>query len=240
MQEVLMRCVRILGVSFLAAVGIARVLGAQSFHGRLRLNDRTTPAPNARVWLATPQGATVDTARSNDRGEFVLTAPHGGRYHLVVRRLGYTPEHTDDFTLGDDELRRDDVILLSTRVLPTVDVSVGRETRRWFGLDPRALGSRFIRPEQVDRLRATTIDVADLLRHSALAGVSVIGVEFGERCVQTRTLLGCAAVYLDGMYLGNTLPPLSSDEVESLVVVRPLDSVLVGGNGAVMIFTGRG
>src|SRR5262245_51123924 len=78
-QEVPMRCVRMLGRSLVGAVGSATLLGAQSFHGTLRLDDRTSPAPNARVWLATSTGATVDTARSNDRGEFVLTAPHAGR-----------------------------------------------------------------------------------------------------------------------------------------------------------------
>jgi hypothetical protein len=32
---------------------------------------------------------------------------------------------------------------------------------------------------------------------------------------------------------------MSSSDIEAMVVLRPLDSVIVGGNGAVMIFTGR-
>jgi hypothetical protein len=185
------------------------------------------------------RGLAVDTARSNDRGQFTLTAPGPGRYRLVVRRLGYTPEHTDAFELEPGEVYEEDVILLSTSVLPTVEVAVGRETRRWFGIDPRALGARFLRPEDIDRMRPMTLDVGDLVRHASLAGVNVQHAGPGEECVQTRVMLGCADVYVDGMLYGTVLPPMSSSEVETMVVLRPLDGVMVGGNGAVMIFTQR-
>ena len=212
---------------------------AQTFRGKLLQADGATPAANARVWLLNRRGATVDTARSNDNGRFELRAPRAGEYQIIVRRIGYVPEHTSALQVATGQIREEDVRLLSTQVLPTVDVSVSRDIQRVFGLDSRSLGNQFVRPEKVDQLRSFSLDMGDLITHANIVGTHVQDVGAGDRCVIVRMLLGCAEVYIDGMHLGQILPPLTANEIESFVVLRPLDGVLVGGSGAVMIFTGR-
>ncbi|MBV6522180.1 MAG: hypothetical protein MNPFHGCM_02326 [Gemmatimonadaceae bacterium] len=227
-------------VAFLAVVA-SDAMSAQTIRGTLRVSDEDAAAVNARVWLVNRRGVTVDTTRSRDLGRFELKAPFAGEFRVVVRRIGYTPEHTDYIRLREGEVREEVINLLSVRVLPTVEVSVSRDTRRLFGINTNSLGrSQFLRPEQVDRLRPFSLDMTDLLRHANIASVQVRDLGGGDTCVQVRSFLGgCAAIYLDGLWLGDVLPPLGAMEIESFLVLRPNDSVLVPGGGALMIFTGR-
>jgi hypothetical protein len=212
---------------------------AQTFRGKLLQADGVTAATNARVWLLNGRGATVDTTRSNDQGRFELRAPRAGEYQIIIRRIGYVPEHTGAIRFSNGEIREEDIRLLSTQVLPTVDVAVSRDIQRVFGLDSRSLGSQFVRPEKVDQLRAFSLESGDLIRHANILGVQIQDYQAGDTCVVVRVFRGCAEIYLDGMHLGQSLPPISATEIDSFVVLKPLDGILVGGNGAVMIFTGR-
>jgi len=215
-------------------------VSAQTFRGTLRMSDVDATAANARVWLVNKRGATVDTTRSSESGRFELKAPRPGEYRIIVRRIGFLPEHTDYLQLGENEVRTDVVNLLSTRVLPTVEIATSQDTRRLFGINTRSLGSQFVRPEQVDKLRSFSLDMSDLLRHANILGVQLRDLGGGDTCVQVRSFLGgCASIYIDGLWLGDVLPPLGAMEIESFIVLKPNDSVLIPGGGALLIYTGR-
>ena len=232
---------RIHGVVALAALTLAGTIeaGAQAIDGTVLLADRTTPAANARVWLMGSRNRIIDTTRTTDRGHFHLAAPDAGQYSLVIRRIGYAPEHTDRIDFQPGVVRTDTIITRSARVMKPIAVEVSRDTRRYYGMDVRQLGSRYIGPEQVDKIRPGASDVSDLIRRAALPGVIVRLLPGGRECVETRALRGCAPVYLDGMSLGAELPWLSANEVDAMVVLRSVDGALVGHSGAVLLYSSR-
>ena len=232
---------RIHGVVALAALTLAGTIeaGAQAIDGTVLLADRTTPAANARVWLMGSRNRIIDTTRTTDRGHFHLAAPDAGQYSLVIRRIGYAPEHTDRIDFQPGVVRTDTIITRSARVMKPIAVEVSRDTRRYYGMDVRQLGSRYIGPEQVDKIRPGASDVSDLIRRAALPGVIVRLLPGGRECVETRALRGCAPVYLDGMPLGAEWPWLSASEVDAMVVLRSVDGALVGHSGAVLLYSSR-
>jgi len=181
----------------------------------------------------------IDTTRTTERGHFHLSAPDAGQYSLVIRRIGYAPEHTDKIEFQTGSVRTDTIITRSARVMKPIAVEVSRDTRRYYGMDVRQLGSRYIGPEQMDKIRPGASDVSDLIRSAALPGVLIRLLPGGRNCVETRALRGCAPVYLDGMPVGVELPWLSANEVDAMVVLRSVDGALVGYSGAVMLYTSR-
>jgi hypothetical protein len=237
-EELAMRVQKL--VALLALTFVATIeASAQAIDGTVVLADRKSPAANARVWLMGSRNHIVDTARTNDRGRFHLSAPDAGRYSLVIRRIGYAPEHTDKLEFASGSVRTDTIITRSARVMKPIAVEVSRDTRRFYGMDVRQVGSRYINPEQVDKLRPGASDVSDLIRRVALPGVQVRLLPGGANCVETRALRGCAPVYLDGMPLGTELPWLSATDIDAMVVLRSLDGALVGYSGAVLLYTSR-
>lgn len=232
---------RIVGLVALAALTFAGTIeaSAQAIDGTVMLADRKTPAANARVWLMGARDRIIDTARTTDRGRFHLAAPDAGRYSLMIRRIGYAPEHTDKLEFESGIVRTDTIVTRSARVMKPIAVEVSRDTRRYYGMDVRQLGSRYIGPEQMDKLRPGASDVSDLIRRAALPGVIIRLLPGGRECVETRALRGCAPVYLDGMSLGSELPWLSANEVDAMVVLRSVDGALVGHSGAVLLYSSR-
>jgi len=212
---------------------------AQAIDGTVVLADRKTPASNARVWLMGSRNRIIDTTRTTDQGRFHLAAPGAGEYSLVIRRMGYAPEHTDKLDFASGAVRTDTIITRSPRVMKPIAVEVSRDTRRYYGMDVRQLGSRYIGPESVDKLRPGASDVSDLIQRAALPGVIVRLLPSGTNCVETRALRGCAPVFLDGMPVGVELPWLSASEIDAMVVLRSVDGALVGHSGAVLLYSSR-
>lgn len=229
---------RLIVVAVLSLMSGAAPAAAQTFEGVVGLADRKSPAVGARVWLM-QNNRVVDTARTDASGAFRLVAPKAGEYSLLIRRLGYAPEHTDDLFLADGQVRRDTIFTLSERVMQPVVVEVSRDARRYFQMDVRQIGSRYIGPDRLDQIRTGANNAVDLIRRAAPAGVIVRSDLRSGTCIETRIQRGCAPVFLDGMPLGTDVPYLSADEITAIVVLRSLDGSFVGRSGAVMLYTGR-
>ena len=209
---------------------------AQRFEGVLVEPDRQSPVGNARVWLTRTNGSIVDTARSRADGSFEVKADRAGAYQLVVRRIGFLSEHTDPVELIAGETLRDDVVLLSTAAVPPVKVLASRTLNR-FGINLDMLGSRYVDPERMDRIRTGAMDIASMLSRAGIPSLSIRRSGNDGTCAIFRWSSTCAKVYLDGMSVGPDLSWLTPLDIEAMAVVRPLDGGFVDGGVAIMLFT---
>lgn len=230
------RVAYLLGVAALAALA-PQAMQAQTIRGVLVINGTTVTVPNARVWLTTGRGHTVDTTRSDANGHFEVKADRPGSYYLNVRRLGYFPEESDDIRLRDGEVRTDTVYLLSPQVLKPVNVVVKQQVDRYFGVNINALSSsNVITPEEIDRVRGAASTLEDVLRwhHPPSLTITRVG---GNPCFQIR-MRGCAPVFLDGMPIG-TDGWFPANEIQSIVVIPGNEAFIRYGSsrGVIAVFT---
>lgn len=230
------RAAYLLGVAALATL-VPQAMQAQTIRGVLVINGTTATVPNARVWLTTGRGHTVDTTRSDANGHFELKADRPGSYYLNIRRLGYFPEESDDIRLAEGQVRTDTVYLLSPQVLKPVSVVVKRQVDRYFGINVNALSSsNVITPEEIDRVRPASSTLEDLLRWNSPPSLTIT-MRNGAVCFQIR-MRGCAPVYLDGMPIGTDGWYPASD-IQSVVVIPGNESFLRYGSsrGVIAVFT---
>jgi carboxypeptidase family protein len=225
------------GIAAIAAL-LPNVSPAQSVAGTLIISEAGVPVANARVWLTTTRGFTVDTARSDAQGHFTVNATRPGRYVLNVRRLGYFPETTDPIRLQSGEVRHDTVYVLSTRVLKPVDVIVRREVSNRFGVDIRSLSSsNVITPDEIDRFRGAASNLEELLRWNSPPSLTITRQRNGGPCYMLRGN-GCARIYVDGLLWG-TDAWVPADEIESIIVIPGNEAFFRFGSstGVIAVFT---
>ena len=225
-----------------AVAAIAALLpsfsSAQSIAGTLLVSDAGVPVAGARVWLTTPRGLMIDTARSDAGGRFYVKADRPGRYVLNVRRLGYFAETTDPIRLQDGEVRTDTVFVLSARVMKPVEVVVNREVSNRFGINIKALSSsNVITPDEIDKIRPMASTLEDVLRWNHPPSLTISRTRSGGTCFQLRQR-GCAPVYLDGMFIG-TDGWYPTSEIESVVVIPGNEAFIRFGSssGVIAVFT---
>jgi hypothetical protein len=227
----------LLGAAAMAAL-VPSATPGQTISGMLIVSEAGVPAANARIWLTTTRGITVDTARSDAQGRFTVKADGPGTYVLNVRRLGYFPEETDAIRLAAGQIVTDTVYLLSPRVLKPVDVVIKQEVDRRFGVNIRALSSsNVITPEEIDRYRPIAQTLEDLLRWNHPPSLTITRARDGGTCFQLR-LGGCARVYLDGLFVG-TDGWFPASEIASIVVIPGSEAFLRYGSssGVIAVFT---
>ncbi|MFN8571478.1 MAG: carboxypeptidase-like regulatory domain-containing protein [Gemmatimonadaceae bacterium] len=223
---------------FLAFLGFAAPVGAQTFTGILLTTERN-PVPDARLFLVTPRGYAADTARTNTRGEFVLHAGEPGRYALSIRRLGYSPERTPYFTLIAGQDKRDTIIVAFTRLLRPVEIVVRDEVKRTTGLDVRSLGKRYLTPEFIDSTRVSAQKIGDFIRRAAVPGVWILDDGNNPVCYKVQVQSGCAQIFIDGVSVSGTDVEISPLDIESIVLLRPNEGFIINGSpsGSVNIYT---
>ena len=227
----------LLGIAAVAALLPAEI-EAQTVQGVLVVSEVGVPVANARVWLTTGRGHTVDTTRSDAQGRFTVKADRPGTYFLNVRRLGYFPEETDAIRLAQGQVRQDTVYLLSPRVLKPVAVVVKREVDRRFGVNINMLSSsNVITSDEIDRVRPVASTLEDLLRWNHPPSLVITRDRSGGTCFQVRGR-DCAPVYLDGMFVG-TDGWFPAHDIQSIVVIPGNEAFIRFGrsSGVIAVFT---
>lgn len=216
---------------------LASVARAQAYEGVLMTTDKN-PVVDARVFLMTPRGYAVDTARTNLHGEFRVAATGAGKYALTIRRLGFVPEQSRFFTLDTDQTMRDTLVINFTKLLRSVEVVVREQVKRLVGIDVKQLGRRFITPEQIDSTRVSAKGLADFIHRAQVPGVWIEREGLENMCFKTQMQSGCAQVYLDGLPVESNLE-ISPMDIESIILLRPNEGFTVTGDpgGSVFVYT---
>jgi len=163
---------------------------------------------------------------------------------LVVRHLAYDSMRLSiDRDLGPLELELE----LAPRPIPVegVDVSVDAvargEARRIAALSDGFLWER----EEFERFTRAARHIVDPLRWSGKVTVVTEGND-GSRCVVIRMRHGCARILINNVYVSEeALKAYAPEDIESYVVIGPIDATLMYGTGAaagvVVVYTrGRG
>src|SRR5262245_20170233 len=101
------------------AVALPTATWGQSVRGVVTDRVTTAPAFSAIVTLervtAGQRGLEIRSVLVDERGNFALSAPSGGTFAILVRRIGSRPFRSDTMTLGPGEVRRLDIILDAVR-----------------------------------------------------------------------------------------------------------------------------
>ena len=127
-----------------------------------------TPIADAEVTLS----ATLQSARTDARGEFSITGIRAGRYEVFVRRLGYTAfQTTIDFGVNQDV--RHEIALAHVQTLDSVRV-IARGNQLPGFEDHRKLGlGAFITRDQLANMEGVPMD--GIFRDQRAAGIVRVG-----------------------------------------------------------------
>ena len=98
------------------AVALAAPVHAQEVRGRIMGAESAVPVSGAFVILLDSAGATVTSTLTNERGQYVLQARHGGTYSMRVERLGLTSHTTAAVSLGGGEVVVQDITVREAAV----------------------------------------------------------------------------------------------------------------------------
>ncbi len=202
--------------------------------------DRETkkPVADVRVSLLTRKREELDTTRTGVDGSFTLRAKEGGKYFVQLRRDGSASEESDAIFLESGVTRNDTLYVTPARLLQGVDVVIGREIFRIFGvtisnMSPRSL----ILPEAIDEVRASARTAADIVMQKGPPNLRVLGLGTGRVCYQIYGS-DCARVYLNGQQM-QTSTDIPAEELEAVAVLSARNAQVTLGNnsGVVMLWT---
>jgi carboxypeptidase family protein len=97
------------------AVVLPATAWGQSIRGVVTDRVSSAPAYSAIVTLervrAGEPGVEIRSVLVDERGAFALSAPSGGTFAVLVRRIGSRPFRSDTMTLGTGEVKRLDIVL---------------------------------------------------------------------------------------------------------------------------------
>jgi len=232
-----------LAMSIIASEGVAQEIRAVAL-------DRETkqPVADVRVSLLSRKREELDSTRTAVDGSFTLRAKDAGKYFIQVRREGSLAEDSDAIFLESGAVRNDTLYVTPARLLQGVDVVIGREVFRIFGvtishMSPRSL----ILPEAIDEVRAKSRTAADIVMQRGPQSLRVLGLGTGRVCyllygTDRRAVDApgreCARVYLNGQPM-QTNTDIPADQLEAVAVISPRSALVTLGvnTGAVMLWT---
>ena len=212
--------------------------------------DRETkqPVADVRISLLSRKREELDSTRTAVDGSFTLRAKEAGKYFIQIRRVGSPAEDSDAIFLESGQTRNDTLYVTPARLLQGVDVVIGREVFRIFGVTISSMSPRsLILPEAIDEVRAKSRTAADIVMQRGPQSLRVLGLGTGRVCYQLygtdRRAVDapsseCARVYLNGQPV-QTNTDIPADELEAVAVISPRAAfVTLGVNtGAVMLWT---
>lgn len=217
-----------IGIVSLLLAG-AGPLAAQAVEGKLLQKGNDLPIGAATVRLLPERGRAVTEARTNEDGEFELSAPAAGIYRLQVERSGFRPAETPAV-----ELRTGDRAELVVRVATDTVVLAGLEVTAYSRRPRGRLGGFYDRMERggfghfiarAEIEKRHPFRVTDLLW--TVPGLVLTPAQLGFGYVAT-TPAGCAPrVYLDGMRFA-----LLGESIDAIVPPIDLEGIEVYTHGA--------
>lgn len=234
------------GLALLLAVVSASSLEAQVIRGKLVQAGSDAPLGDAVVILTNAARVTLDQARTNAAGRFVLDARNAGTVRLVVRKVGAQPTESDEVHLPDgrDSIDIEIAAPLQGISLATVRV-VGDRPARWtynqnMLREARQNGWRVIAPERIEQERNSVQSLGDLLRRLPLA--SVRPPDGGQGCYYYVRTGRCLSLVVDGQVLGGNAF-VSPNDVYFIALLTPSQATIAYGprarDGALFIATRR-
>ena len=146
------------------------VLAAQTVRGVV-VDQLDRPLVGVVVQLTDSTSRVAVRALTNDRGEFRVTAPGGGRYRLRTTRIGFRPTTTEPIALSSAAEVTRRIILPSNPIVLDPVLSVGRTTCRALGLDSTA--ATFAAWEQV----RAALSAADMTAESREVATTTLSYE---------------------------------------------------------------
>jgi hypothetical protein len=232
-------------------IALSTPLGAsaQVIRGTIVEAEARTPVTDATVELVSSAGRAATT--SDSAGAFMLTLPHGGRYGLRVRHVGFLSYETDSVRVGVGETVHV-AIQLGRSVIPLAPLVVtarsedrlaGFEARRTFG------SGRFLTRADIEARGAAA--TTDLLRGMPGVTIAPVARRPSKSLIVMQSSLGrCrAAVWVDGVQV-EQFPESTADDVlvpSSIEAVEVYSSFstapaqyVSGACGVVMFWTRRG
>jgi len=196
------------------------------------------PVADVRVSLLSRKREELDSTRTAVDGTFTLRAKQAGKYFIQVRRDGSASEESDAIFLESGETRNDTLYVTPARLLQAVDVVIGREVFRIFGVTISSMSPRsLILPEAIDEVRASARTAADIVMQRGPPNLRVLGLGTGRVCYQIQGG-DCARVYLNGQQM-QTSTDIPAEELEAVAVISPRSALVALGvnTGAVMLWT---
>lgn len=222
-----------LGLCIVASDGVAQEIRAVAL-------DRETkkPVADVRVSLLSRKREELDSTRTGADGSFTLRAKEAGKYFIQVSRDGSASEESDAIFLESGVTRNDTLYVTPARLLQGVDVVIGREIFRIFGITISSMSPRsLILPEAIDEVRASARSAADVVMQRGPPNLRVLGLGTGRVCYQIQGG-DCARVYLNGQQM-QTSTDIPAEELEAVAVIPPRSALVTLGvnTGAVMLWT---
>lgn len=215
------------------------------------------PLQLVEVKLFREEGSLVAVAVSDSFGRYRIITPEPGDYWMQADVLGYEGLKTPLLALDeaktykvDFELSGDPIELEGLRVEVEAIEEVRRDLRM-FGVDPDAMGERFVDIRDIER-RETARDFGHVLQWQSIPGMRVIrsdDLAAAEKplhpfvCVQMAAgRSSCAIVVLNGSRItleaGHMVPAQS---LRAIAVLTPVEATTIYGTGAdggaVLLFT---
>src|SRR6266571_163404 len=106
------------------AAGITTPLFAQQVTGTARVADSHTPAAGIAIVLVSSNGVIVAGTLTRSDGQYTLRAPATGRFNVRARRIGFSPDSSDELRFdAGAELHFDPVMKPVTSSLQVVSVT---------------------------------------------------------------------------------------------------------------------
>lgn len=216
----------------LHVVGTAHGAAAQSIRGRTSDVSTGGPIAFAEVALVDREGLPVVAVLSDSVGRFMLDAPGGGEYYVVMQRIGYLTVRSPLVAVAEGATYDMELEAAPDAVqLPGVNVFVGMEVtvgwlRREFGGHPYAMkGFRMIRGARLEEAKSGSRGNTEMLRRL------YIPVSHARRVCVLGLFDDCGQLYLNGRYVPNE--HIDSVDMKSIAMV-----VTVREDGArVYLFT---
>ena len=219
---------------------------AQTFRGRVIDAADDRPVPTALVTLVDSSGEPRAMAIADSMGRYSVSAGGPGSYRLVAARIGFEEFRTP--LLGVSTVEGVYPVDLIMRAAPvaigglTVEAQripeerVNRQLQLMIGLSLASLRNRPIGYDEIQEHLALGHDLADAIRWSNIAGLTVSYSPDGW-CFSLRGR-GCLPVYLNGLQLNRDfMEDVPLDMLHSIAVVSPTDGSLTYGAGAVLLYT---
>ena len=185
---------------------------------------------------------------SEPDGDFHFKQVLPGQYTLQATHIAYGDREESIEVASAGGVRVEMALSQRAIELPPVTVEVEAED-----MMDMAMGGTVITEEELDRVRARSRDLLDLLQNQNMAGLITrrqgadmcIGFLPGQARMMFRNNCVSAVVFVDNVRASNPrmAVDLPAEIVERVVLFRPVEAGnlfgLGGGNGVVMIFTKR-